>query len=618
MTDASLELLSGLMIPMRDGVRLATDVYLPQSRTTPIPALLTRTPYSKTQEPAAGRVGIRDFGSYFAQAGYAVVVQDVRGRYASEGTWGFLGHDAEDGVDTCAWIGKQAWSDGRVGMFGTSYPGGTQHAVALEQAPELATVIPVDAVSNMGYQGMRNGGAYELRFWNWVFTGGNDISWRGRALEAGGRPRTPAKGPESSDLTREALAQMSRDRRHYLLNLPLRPGTTPLKHAPEYEAWLVEAMQRGCDDEFWAQNNILADPSRYKDIPVYLVGGWYDSWAGNTSANYQALAKAIKGPVYLIMGWIHGQQAQHAHGQVEFGPEAAIADQLAWRRAWFDRWLLDKDTSVGKSAPFATPVRIFVMGTGDGHKTPDGLLYHGGCWRDEQEWPLARTQPTAYYLHADGSLNTTPPSEGASSTTYDFEPRDPAPSVGGNVSSADGILLQGAYDQRGGDHIWNWTTPLPLSARRDVLVFQTEPLEADLEVTGEIEVKLWASSSALDTDFTAKLIDVYPPSPDFPNGFDLLLEDGIIRARFRKSLKYEKLLTPGKPYEFTIRLYPASNVFKRGHRIRLDISSSNFPRFDVNPNTGEPLNRHRRLVTATNTVYHEAARPSRVILPIVL
>jgi putative CocE/NonD family hydrolase len=393
MTEAEVEVLT-LMVPMRDGVRLATDVYLPRLRPNRLPALLTRTPYSKTQEPAAGRVGLRDYGAYFTKAGYAVVVQDVRGRWASEGTWGFLGHDAEDGVDTCAWIAAQPWSDGQVGMFGTSYPGGTQHAVAVEQAPELKTVIPVDAVSNMGVQGMRNGGAYELRFWNWVFTGGNDVSWRGRALKAGGHPRALAKGLDGADVVQEALQQMSRDRRHYLLSLPLRPGTTPLKHAPEYEQWLVEAMEHGCDDAFWAQNNILADPSRYKDIPVYLVGGWYDSWAGNTSANYQALSRAISGPVYLIMGpWIHGQQAQHAHGQVEFGPDAAIADQLAWRRAWFDRWLLGKDTAVGKSAPFATPVRIFVMGTGDGHKTPDGLLYHGGYWRDEQV-ALARTQPT--------------------------------------------------------------------------------------------------------------------------------------------------------------------------------------------------------------------------------
>jgi uncharacterized protein len=601
MDDPNVEVLSDLMLPMRDGVRLATDVYLPRSRPQPVPALLTRTPYSKKQEPPVGRTGIAEFGRHFARAGYAVVVQDVRGRYASEGTWDFLGGDAEDGVDTCAWIGAQDWSDGQVGMFGTSYPGGTQHAVALEQAPELKTVIPVDAVSNMGYQGMRNAGAFELRFWNWVFTSGNDLSWRGF-------------DPNGND----ALEQMSRDRRQYLLSHPLRSGTTPLKLAPEYERWLVEAMEHGGNDEFWAQNNILDNVERYKDIPVYLVGGWYDSWAGNTSANYKALSKAIKGPVYLIFGpWIHGQQAQHAHGQVEFGAEAAIKDELAWRRAWFDRWLKGNEESFGQTTPFKTPVRIYVMGSGDGRKTPEGLLNHGGYWRDEHEWPLARTRYTDYFLHADGSLSTQSPAEEASSTSFDFDPRDPVPSVGGNVSSADGILLQGAYDQRGGEHIWNWTKPLPLSVRRDILVFQSEPLVSDLEVTGEIEVKLWASSSTLDTDFTAKLIDVYPASEDYPGGFDLLLEDGIVRGRFRESLQYEKLLEPGTPFEFTIKLYPTSNIFKRGHRIRLDISSSNFPRFDVNPNSGDPLNRHRRMVVATNTVYHNRARPSRVVLPII-
>jgi hypothetical protein len=593
------------MVAMRDGVRLATDVYLPAARSgeneRPSPVLLTRTPYSKDAQPAPGRVGMEGFGRYFAAHGYAVVVQDVRGRYKSEGVWRFLTDDGRDGVDTCAWIGAQAWSNGKVGMFGTSYPGGTQHAIALEGAPELATVIPVDAVSNMGWQGMRNGGAFELRFWNWVMTGGNDVSWRGAATEA-----------------REALSRMSADRRHYLVNLPLGRGTTPLKHVPEYEDWLIEAMEHGRNDAFWDQNHILAAPRRYKDVPVYLVGGWYDSWAGNTTANFVALTKAIAGPVFLIMGpWIHGQQSSSAHGQVSFGADAAIADQLAWRREWFDRWLKGVENTVGRSAPFAAPVRVFVMGTGSGRKTGDGYLDHGGFWRDEQEWPLARTVYTPYYLQAGGGLSTSAPPADGSSTSFDFDPRDPVPSIGGNVSSADGILLQGGWDQRGGEHIWNWTVPLPVSARRDVLVFQTDPLEADLEVTGEIEARLWASSSAVDTDFTAKLIDVYPPSQDFPGGFDLNLEDGIIRARFRDSLREEKLMQPGEVYELSIRLYPTSNVFKRGHRIRVDISSSNFPRFDVNPNTGEPLNRHRRMVVATNTVYHDQSRSSHILLPVI-
>src|SRR5688572_3781560 len=597
---ASSQTYSGFMMPMRDGVRLATDLYLPDGATDALPALLLRTPYSKTQVPATGRAGNADFGAYFAKRGYAVVVQDVRGRYMSEGEWGFHGHDTEDGVDTCAWIGAQAWSNGKVGMWGTSYAGGTQYAIAMAGAPELTTIIPVDAVCNLGYAGMRNAGAFELRFWNWVFTGGNDVSWAGK--------------PGATD----ALREMSANRRQYLLNLPLRRGTTPLKHAPEYERWLVEAMERGANDAFWDQNNIFDHPERFKDIPTYLVGGWYDSWDGNTSTNHQILSKRLTSDVYLIMGpWIHGQQAMHSHGQVEFGEAAAIADQLDWRLQWFDRYMKGAETAVGRDAPFASKVRIFVMGTGDGHKTPDGLLYHGGYWRDEQEWPLSRRVDTSYYLHADGTLATQPPAEAASWTSYDFDPRNPVPSIGGNVSSAEGILLQGAYDQRGGDHIWNGTTPIPLSARRDVLVFQTEPLDQDLEVTGEIEVKLWASSSAVDTDFTAKLIDVYPASEDYPAGFDLLLEDGIVRARFRESLQYEKLMTPSEVYEFTIKLYPTSNVFKAGHRIRVDISSSNFPRFDVNPNTGEPLNRHRRMVIATNTVYHDASRPSHIALPVI-
>lgn len=275
------------------------------------------------------------------------------------------------------------------------------------------------------------------------------------------------------------------------------------------------------------------------------------------------------------------------------------------------------DNSVGKAAPFATKVRVFVMGTGDGGKTQEGLLNHGGSWRDENEWPLARAKATPYYLHADGRLSDQKPGGKAASTSYDFDPKNPVPTLGGNISSGDGIMQQGAWDQRGGEKFWNWPKPIPLSARGDVLVFQTEPLAEDMEVTGEIEVKLWASSSALDTDFTAKLVDVYPASADWPHGFDLNLQDGIIRARFRDSLKEEKLMKPGAVYPFTIKLYPTSNVFKKGHRIRVDISSSNFPRFDVNPNTGEPLQQQRRAVIATNTVCHDSEHPSHIVLPLV-
>jgi putative CocE/NonD family hydrolase len=377
-------------------------------------------------------------------------------------------------------------------------------------------------------------------------------------------------------------------------------------------------MQRPGGDPFWKQNDIIDYPESYQDIPVYLVGGWYDSWAGNTSTNYKILSRRLKSPVYLIFGpWIHGMQANSAHGQVSFGPDAAIANTRAWHLNWFNRFLKGQEQDFGSAAPFKTRVRIFVMGTGDGHRDAQGRLFHGGYWRDENEWPLARARQWNLYLTRDGGLSTAAPKVARASTSYNYDPANPVPTIGGNISFGQGLMLQGGWDQRGNKEVWNWPDPIPLSARRDVLVFQTEPLERDIEVTGEITVTLWVSSNARDTDFTAKLIDLYPPSADFPGGFALNLEDGIIRARFRRSISAETFLQPGVPDTVTIRLYPTSNVFKKGHRIRLDISSSNFPRFDPNPNTGEPLGNHRRTMVAANTIWFDATRRSRVTLPVV-
>ncbi len=598
-TEAAVEV--DVMVPMRDGVRLATDVYRPtrdgKAVDEKLPVVLIRTPYGKAD-------GKSKEGLYFAQHGYVVVVQDTRGRYKSEGVWHWLTDDVQDGYDCAEWIVQQPWSNGRIGMMGTSYVGGTQHALAMSGSKHLKTVIPADAVSNMGRQSMRNAGAFEMRFWNWIFI-------------SAGKGSTAAQDPGTAAVLKEAL-----DNRHtYLKMLPLRAGTTPLKLAPEYESWLINAMRHGTNDEFWDTCNIVEHPEQYADIPVYLVCGWYDSWAGNTTANFTALSKQLKNDVYLIMGpWIHGQHHQFAHGQVTFGEVAAMADPLDWRRRWFDAQLKDAKDDVGHRDPFKSKVRIFVMGTGDGTKDDKGLLKHGGYWRDEAQWPPAASKPTPFYFAADGKLTDLEPitRQGQRGVTaFMFDPDDPVPTIGGNISSGSDIMLQGAWDQRGGEHVWNWTKPIPLSARNDVLVFQTEPLADDTEVTGEIEVKLWVSSTAVDTDFTAKLVDVYPPSADFPGGFDLNIGDGIARARFRDSLKEEKFMTPGEVYPITVKLYPTANVFKRGHRIRVDLSSSNFPRFDVNPNTGEPLAQNRRTERATNTIYHDAGRPSHIVLPIV-
>jgi hypothetical protein len=255
------------------------------------------------------------------------------------------------------------------------------------------------------------------------------------------------------------------------------------------------------------------------------------------------------------------------------------------------------------------------MGTGDGHKDADGRLFHGGYWRDETAWPIAGTRMVPYYFHADGSLSPTRPTESKSSTTYTYDPAHPVPTIGGGSSAR---LKDGAYDQREDPRFPPSRPPyLPLRSRPDVLVFETAPLTEDLEVSGPISVVVFASSNRTDTDFSAKLIDVYPPSTDWPGGFDLNLTDAIIRGRYRATRDHAELLTPGTVYEFTIDPFPTANVFKKGHRIRVDVSSSNFPRFDANPNTGEPLGKNRRAVTADNTVHHSAAYPSRIILPIV-
>jgi hypothetical protein len=592
---ASYVAAKNVMVPMRDGVRLATDIYFPAKDGVRLEgkfqAILERTPYNK--DACAGYL------LPFVSQGYVLICQDTRGRYASEGVWHMMTDDVNDGYDTAQWLVQQPWSDGGFGMIGTSYVGGTQHAMAESNPPGLKALIPVDAVSNAGYFGMRNGGAFELRFFNWIFAM--------TAPHGSREARDPATG--------SALEEAAKHVRKYLGELPLYKGTTPLKLAPEYEDWLVFALGHAENDSYWKQPgfDVVDQTDRYKDVPVYFIGGWYDSWALQTTMSYMALARAKRGPVKIIMGpWIHGEHMHHTHGQTDFGPEAGI-DSQAFHLRWYDHWLKGAENGVEREAP----VRIFVMGGGSERKVTDGLHLHGGVWRDEQEWPLARTRWTPYYLHSDNTLSMEKPTESDSSSSYDFDPRNPVPTIGGNVSSGGGILLQGAWDQRCSEAVWNCRNGLPLSARRDVLVFMTPPLERDVEVTGPIDVKLWVSSTAPDTDFTAKLIDVHPPNPDLPGGMDMNLEDGILRARFRDSLEQAGFMQPGRVYALTIHLYPTSNLFTKGHRIRLDISSSNFPRFDINPNTGEALNANRRLSIATNTVYHDREHPSHVILPII-
>lgn len=584
-----------LTILARDGTKLAADLYRPGRGGKVVegrfPTLLTRTPYNKD--------GVEEEGKYYASRGYNVVANDVRGRYGSEGVWRLMKDDPADGYDVVEWVAVQGWSDGKVGTFGTSYPGGTQHALAEMSPPHLASMVAVDALSNCGVSGMRQGGAFELRFMNWIFSIGAPNS-RAALADPG---------------LRNALVESGRRIREHADSLPVRKGNTPLRVAPEYEDWLIEAMKSGPGSEFWKIKgmSVVDHVKDYADVPVLHLTGWYDSWTRQVAMNYEALTRAKKGTQRLTIGpWTHGGQGSNVSGEVEFTNDASI-DLAAYRLRWYERWLKGVRNGVEDEAP----VWIYVMGTGDDRKSAAGRLMHGGYWRGEKEWPLARAEKVAYYLREDGRLALKAPTEEFRGTTYTFDPKHPVPTVGGNISSNGGLMTNGGYDQRGREGTHAATNRLPLSERRDVLVFRTEPLEADLEVTGTVEVKLWVESSAPDTDFTAKLIDEIPPNGDYPLGFDLNLGDSIMRARYRESVDEPRMMKKGIVYPLTITLYPTSNVFKKGHRMRVDVSSSNYPRFDLNPNTGDEPGEYRRMVAAENTVFHDAGHASKVVLPVV-
>jgi putative CocE/NonD family hydrolase len=290
------------------------------------------------------------------------------------------------------------------------------------------------------------------------------------------------------------------------------------------------------------------------------------------------------------------------------------ADIFTQRLRWYDRYL----KHMPHAEPDELPVRLFVMGGGTGRKTAQGRLEHGGRWRSESDWPIPEQRLTPFYLSATGQLSTDKPGKQSSSLTFDFDPEHPVPTIGGTVTSGEPLMRGGGYDQREGPAFYGSREPyLPLAARPDVLVFETQPLTSDVEVTGNIEADLWIASDAPDTDFTIKLIDVYPPSEDYPEGFALNLTDGILRCRYRDSWTTPALMSPGQVYRIKVEAFPTSNLFKQGHRIRLDISSSNFPHFDVNPNTGAPEGTGLSRRIARNTLFADADRPSHVILPVI-
>jgi len=345
---------------------------------------------------------------------------------------------------------------------------------------------------------------------------------------------------------------------------------------------------------------------RYADVPIVHLSGWYDPYARTAMENYLGLSRAKRSRMQLILGpWMHGDRSSSHAGEVEFGPAAPVDGNLAedffeLRRRWFDRCI----NGLANGTDEEPPVRVFVMGGGSGRRNRDGRLEHGGRWRSAADWPLPQTRWTRLYLHADRSLSAAPET-GSGSLDYVFDPRDPLPTVGGAISSGEPVMHAGAFDQSAATH------------RSDVLVFETPPLDDELEVTGPVTLRLWIASDAPDTDFTAKLIDVYPPSADFPHGFAMNLTEGLLRVRYRDSWEQPVLMVPGEVYAITIELFPVANLFCRRHRLRLDISSSNFPHFDVNPNSGEPESAWQHPRIARNRIFVEATRPSHILLPVV-
>ncbi|MFC4273949.1 CocE/NonD family hydrolase [Achromobacter aloeverae] len=610
---AAGHVLKNQMVRTRDGVHLATDVHFPPGyrpgHDAPLPVILERTPYGKGEisrsEQIDGTLGVPRprVARYFAAHGFAVVFQDCRGRYDSEGHFTKYLSEGQDGYDTLAWIVAQPWCNGKVGTMGLSYAAHTQLALACLNPPGLACMVLDSGGFSNGYQcGIRQSGAFELKQATWAF-----------------KQARLSPAAQQDPVARAALD--AQDIRQWFTRMPWRPGHSPVAAVPEYEDYLFEQWRADTFDDTWRQLGIYGQGyyDRIPDVPVVLMSSWYDAYVRTTMENYAGLTAGRRAPVRLIMGpWLHGDRNITHSGDAEFGPKAAFdgnvaADWLSFRLAWFRHWLQDRPA---ESA--ADPVaRLFLMGGGSGRRDAQGRFDHGGSWVQADTWPVPQATPTAYYLHADGGLRTRKPAEAGARIRYQADPRRPVPTIGGSLTSGQPVFEGGGFDQREDARFFGVEQPgLPLSSRDDVVVFQTAPLEEDLAVVGPVTVRLFVSSDCPDTDFTAKLVDVYPPNPDFPAGYALNLTDGIFRCRFHASWEQATPLEPHKIYEITIEPFATCNLFQRGHRIRLDIASSNFPKYDVNPQTGETAADAREKRIAVNTLHLSAVHASSVTLSV--
>ncbi|MCH8310377.1 MAG: CocE/NonD family hydrolase [Chloroflexi bacterium] len=569
-------------LPMktRDGTTLYADIVRPDGPGR-FPALLSRTPYGKDTA-----MGNNEGSAFFlARHGYVTVMQDCRGRFTSEGEYYPMVNDIADGYDAVAWAARLPWSNGRVGTFGQSYMGASQYMMALNNPmpPQLQAMIPVSAAADY-HQGWvyHTGGAM---LWGWavpyaILKGRNTLERLGRHDLLAKMDEYVEEGTNFSQPLRE----------EWFRHLPIQEWAELLREAAPY---FDDYIRNADDGEYWSQINVTRNLKNIS-VPMLHVSSWYDIFLEGALDAYQGIKsdsehpQARRGQRLFIGPWGHlfpfVQPTSQGTGDIDFGPEALV-DLHDLHLRWFDYWLKDVETGVMDDPP----VTVFTMGE--------------NRWKTLEDWPPPNAHYTRWYLHSggqantlngDGSISTIPPGD-EPADTYVYDPNDPVPTLGGaNLS-----IPLGVQDQT------------PVENRQDVLVFTSDPMERPLEVTGPIKVRLWAASTAPDTDFTAKLVDVHP------DGYAQNLQDGIIRARYRDSSASAALIEPGQVYEYTIDMWATSNVFLRGHRIRLEISSSNFPRFDRNPNTGALFGVDSTLETATQTIQHRSEFPSHIVLPII-
>jgi uncharacterized protein len=564
---------------MRDGTILYADVYRPHlAAGRKAAVLLMRLPYDKTR----AQTYVYASPAFYAEHCYIVVIQDVRGQYQSQGTFYPFRDEASDGYDTIEWAARLPGSNRRVGMYGFSYVGATQWLPATRRPPHLKAISP--AMTSSDYY---EGWSYQSGAWSLAF----QESWPLIDIARSAVRRLPDGEAIGAEMDRAVSELKTR----WYWYLPLKDFPPLYPDDPRIAPYFYDWIRHPSNDAYWQRWSIRRRYERI-GVPALNFDGWYDVFLNGAIENFTGMRKrggsrvARRGQRLVIGPWMHLPWTPQV-GELDFGPQARNPiDELQLR--WFDHWLKGIDNGEQRAAP----VRVFVMGA--------------NRWRSASRWPIPGTRFTRYYLHSrggagsyagDGWLSRRRPGRRGEARIdrFTYDPARPVPSIGGHSCCVPDVAPIGPYDQRA------------VERRSEVLVYSTRPLRRPAEVTGPITVTLYASSSARDTDFTAKLLDVHP------DGRAINLNDGIQRARYRISTERPKLIRPGRVYRYRINVWPTSNLFKPGHRIRLEISSSNFPMYDRNPNTGEPFGQSARLRTARQRIYHDPRHPSRVTLPLV-